>query len=113
MHQQIIKESLLQYSRYNSDISIICEDGQKIFSTRFLLGVFSPFLKNIFATLDNSETWSLYLPITAGSVVYLLNILAEGKAESNNRGALNAVLDCMNLLGISTGDTEQGEWELL
>ena len=108
MHQERVKESFLKYSRYNSDIIFICKDGQQILSSKFLLGVYSPLLKNIFNSFESSANCTLYLPIASVSAVNLLKVLAGGKVESKNKSYLYDIIENLKLLDISLGG-----WELI
>ena len=101
MHEERLKDTLDQYSKLNSDISIICKDGQKIFSNSLMLGLYSPVLAQIFNSLS-CPSYSLFLPLHSGSALNLVQLLSLGSTQSASQEALKDVVDCLEILGVTT-----------
>ena len=107
-HKDLLENALLQYSNSDPDIVVICQDGQPLSTSKFLLAFYSPTIQNIFKSVESHISISLYLPVSSGSVINLLNILATGQAVSKDTHDLIEVNDAAKVLGIPFKGWELG-----
>ena len=106
-HKDVLEAALFEYSKEEPDITVICNDRKAVSTTKFLLAFYSPILQNILKTVEYQTSLYLYLPVSSGSVMNLLNILATGKAVSKDTHDLVQVNEIAQILGI-----QFHEWQL-
>ena len=99
-HSHLLETALLEYSNAEPDITVSCSDGKLISTSKFLLAFYSQFLQNILQSVQSHNSISLCLPVSSGSVIYLLNILATGEAVSSDTHDLVEVNNAAKILGI-------------
>jgi len=107
-HKDLLESALLQYSNGDPDITVICDDGKQIHTTKFLLGIYSPWLQKIFLSVDSHLSLSIFLPVASTSVICMLKILATGLAISDDNSDLADINDITDLLSIPFAGWELG-----
>jgi len=94
--------SILQgMSEEEPDVFLLSLEGEKIFTKRLLLAMFSPSLASLFSTIPASDTTGLTVPVQTEALINTIKVLVDGKVTCEEEEDVNDVVEVGRLLGFS------------
>jgi len=87
------------------DTLIISSDGEQVIASKLLLAVYSPMLRGLLLTENNS---AISLPLSTDAIMALLDLLARGRTFSSTDVHLLEVVKAGTMLGLSLGKLQLG-----
>ena len=99
-HFDVLLDSVKNCSNDEPDILIITEEGNKIFTQRLLLYLYSPMMAGVLADLSSSVASAISLPVSSRSLLNLLNVLTSGVAVSDDTQDLVDIGSAAKIIGI-------------
>jgi len=109
IHSDILKDALEGFSSKEPDVTLVTEDGDKIFTQRIILSMYSNVMHDLLAEVKSSEISSISLPVSSSSIVLnLLKVMTEGFIFSDDPDCLREVGNAAHFLGISLEGMQLG-----
>jgi len=87
------------------DTLIISSDGEQVIASKLLLAAYSPMLRGLLLTENNS---AISLPLSTDAIMALLDLLARGRTFSSTDVHLLEVVKAGTMLGLSLGKLQLG-----
>jgi len=87
------------------DTLLISSDGEQVIASKLLLAVYSPMLRGLLLTENNS---AISLPLSTDAIMALLDLLARGRTFSSTDVHLLEVVKAGTMLGLSLGKLQLG-----
>jgi len=87
------------------DTLIISSDGEQVIASKLLLAAYSPMLRGLLLTENNS---AISLPLSTDAIMALLDLLARGRTFSSTDVHLLEVVKVGPMLGLSLGKLQLG-----
>ena len=107
-HFDVLLDSVKNCSNDEPDILIITEEGNKIFTQRLLLYLYSPMMAGVLADLSSSVASAISLPVSSRSLLNLLNVLTSGVAVSEDTRDLVDIGSAAKIIGIDCDNFQIG-----
>jgi len=104
-HQEVLKGTLLEWSKTENDIYLVSSEGHKIFTQKILLYFYSSNLGSILDSLPSSTLpVGISLSVSSNSISNLIKLLTTGEAASEKKENLTEVKEAAKALGINLGN---------
>ena len=99
-HSDVLLESLNLCSNEEPDILIVTKDGNKIYTQRLLLCLYSPMMADVLTGILPSVQSAVSLPVSAKALFNLLKVLTTGVVVSEITQDLTDVGEAAKIVGV-------------
>lgn len=79
---------------------LVSKEGHRVFTNRFLLSLYSPFLRDLFDDVSKDVMIGVSIPHSFGALLSLVKIITSGEVESGDQESLAEVGNTGSFLGI-------------
>jgi len=99
-HQQLLQDLLETASKQEEDVFLVSKEGHRVFTNRFLLSLYSPFLRDMFVSSSKDNLIGISIPFSFKALLNLIKIITIGEAESGDQESLEEVGHAVSSIGI-------------
>jgi len=100
-HITLLHNTVHRWSKKESDVQIISNEGCTIYTQRILLAFYSELIRQVLDSINPEEKPTISVPFKAITIKKLLSVLATGKAYSPDKGDLVEAAKAAKTLGIN------------
>ena len=101
-HWETLQSCVQNWTKGKSDLRVICEDGQSVYTHTVLFGLFSLTYRNILLPVETrSSMVSVSVPASLYDVTHLIEILMTGCLQTGFAESSEKLEDLAELLGMS------------
>merc|ERR1712129_685073 len=107
-HFDVLLDSVKNCSNEEPDILIITEEGNKIFTQRLLLHLYSPMMTSALAAVPPSVVSAISLPVSSKALLNFLTVLTTGIAVSEDTQDLLDIRVAAKIIGVDCENFQIG-----
>jgi len=106
-HQPRLVTILREMSEEEPDVFLVTQGGEKIFTKRLLLAMFSPYLASLLSDIPANDTPGVTVPAHTDTLINTIKVIVDGKVTCDDEDDLKDIIDVGNLLGFSFTGLQQ------
>ena len=106
LHLEVVNETIEKIGASDYDVVLHSDDGEKVFTSKKFLGIFSPLIRQLCSEFGRSEIVPISLPFSNKVLCHFLDYLKKGETFGRKKNDLESVLQVTEILGIARGHAE-------